>query len=69
MSMASVVKSLFSSCGKARETKSSESQDFCGEARTMPAETEVDFIKTILDRKFKRKFQMRAKVEGYPDDK
>lgn len=69
MSMASVVKSLFSSRGKARETKSSGSQDFCGEVRTMPAETEVNFIKTLLERKFKRKFQMRVKVEGYLDDK
>ena len=69
MSIASVVKSLFSSCGKAGETKSSESQVFCGEARTMPAETEVDFIKTLLERKFKRKFQLRVKVEGYLDDK
>jgi len=29
------------------------------------ADVEVDLIKTLLERKFNRKFQMRVKVEGY----
>ena len=31
----------------------------------IPVETEVDLIKTLLERKFNRKFQMRVKAEGY----
>lgn len=32
---------------------------------SLSVEAEVDFIKTLLERKFNRKFQIRVKAEGY----
>lgn len=32
---------------------------------SLSAEAEVNFIKTLLERKFNRKFQIRVKAEGY----
>ena len=44
--------------------------DMIGESKEsddikIPVETEVNFIKTLLERKFNGKFQMRVKAEGY----
>jgi hypothetical protein len=41
----------------------SKADDFS--SMKIPVELEVDLIKTLLERKFSRKFQMRVKVEGY----
>lgn len=52
-------RSLASAASKADQAR-------CGEcASDISPDVEVDLIKTLLERKFNRKFQMRVKAEGY----
>lgn len=53
-------------CGHSSLASASKADQARGEcASDISPDVEVDLIKTLLERKFNRKFQMRVKAEGY----
>ena len=70
MSMIDAVKRLFTSRKPSNEEASQEPakrRQAEGNAYDISVDAEVNFIKTLLERKFNRKFQARVRFEGYLD--
>lgn len=71
--MIGMLKKVFDSRRQHSKTNlamSSENQELIASTDDMKisAETEVDFIKSLLEKKFGRRFQMRVRVNGYLGD-